>query len=145
MLKKIKEKFNNGVVIIIIGLLHTHFAFSESGLGIYSRKFFETHFYNIVEGIPNLHSMSKSDFELFGAFWFFYFGILLIILGLILFAYERNIGPIPIYFTISYLIFVLVGCYMIPASGMTYFMLPHAIFMIVYNYFRKGQKINVGT
>jgi len=33
----------------------------------------------------------------------------------------------------SYLIMVLLGCYMIPDSGMTRFMLPHALYMLISN------------
>ena len=56
--------------------------------------------------------------------------------GIIVHSIEKNKGIIPYSFTISYLIVVMIGCYMVPNSGMTFFMLPHAIYMLVRNYLK---------
>jgi len=67
----------------------------------------------------------------FAEIWFFYCGILLIPIGIFLNYVEKQNKQIPKSCTWSYLIVVLIGVYMIPFSGMTFFMLPHALFMLV--------------
>ena len=71
--------------------------------------------------------------ENFAAFWFFYFGLLLIPLGIILNHLEKTGAQIPQRFIITYLIIVLIGVFMIPLSGMTFLMLPHALLMLIQN------------
>lgn len=73
------------------------------------------------------------NYENFAAFWFFYFGILLIPIGILLNYVERENKVIPKSFLLAYLTVVLIGVYMIPFSGMTIFMLPHAVMMVVQN------------
>jgi len=66
----------------------------------------------------------------FAAFWFVYFGLALIPFGLLLNQFIQHIGYVPRQFIIAYLIIVLIGAYMIPFSGMTIIMLPHALCML---------------
>jgi len=134
---KILNKITNGILLIVIGIMHSHMAFSPDGLGNQFLKFSNTYFFNISSGLDELPAeIGKTNFETFAAFWFFYFGILLIPLGLLVHSIEKDGRILPHYFTVSYLIFVLLGCYMIPNSGMTIIMLPHAIYMLVRNYLR---------
>ncbi|WP_366511935.1 DUF6463 family protein [Maribacter sp.] len=70
------------------------------------------------------------NYENFAAFWFFYFGLLLIPIGILLGYVEKTSGQIPKSFIWAYLIVVLVGVYMIPFSGMTLLMLPHSLYML---------------
>ncbi len=139
-MKKIKEffdKITNGIVLIIIGLLHTHFTFSEGGFGKQFAVFSEKYFFTISKGMADLPAAAgKTDFETFSAFWFFYFGILIIPLGLLVNSFERRLKALPSSFTVSYLIVVLIGVYMIPNSGITIFMLPQAIYMLFSNYYK---------
>jgi hypothetical protein len=117
--------------------MHTQLAFSPDGFGLQFRKFTESYFFNISKGVNELPArVGVTDFESGTAFWFFYFGILLIPIGLLVHSFERKNKILPHSFTISYLIVVLVGCYMIPLSGMTFFMLPHAVFMAIQNFIR---------
>ena len=134
---KILNKITNGILLIVIGIMHSHMAFSPDGLGNQFLKFSNTYFFNISSGLDELPAeIGKTNFETFAAFWFFYFGILLIPLGLLVHSIEKDGRILPHYFTVSYLIFVLLGCYMIPNSGITIIMLPHAIYMLVRNYLR---------
>ncbi len=134
---KIINKVSNGILLIVIGIMHLKLAFSSNGFGNQFLKFSRTYYFNICSGLDELPpEIGKTNFVSFAAFLFFYFGILLILLGLLVHSIEKDNRPLPQYFTVSYLIFVLLGSYMIPNSGMTIIMLPHAIYMLVSNYLR---------
>lgn len=136
-MKHILSRITNGVLLIIIGLLHTKLVVSADGCGAQFSDFAKTNFFRICGGLNELPAAAgKTNFESFAAFWFFYFGILLIPLGLLVHAIERKYKVLPHSFTISYLVVVAIGAYMIPASGMTYIMLPHAVFMLAGNFYK---------
>ena len=131
---KIVKKITNGILLVIIGMMHTQFALSADGFGNQFREFSKSHFFYLFRDMANFRTVAdRAVFESFSAFWFFYFGILLIPLGLLVHSIEKKYKILPHSFTISYLIVVMIGCYMVPESGMTYFMLPHAIYMLVSN------------
>jgi len=137
---KIIKKITNGLILVIIGLLHTQYALSSFGKQFL--EFSKSYFYKISNGTDELPALvGKTNFETFAAFWFFYFGIFIIPLGLLVHSIEKDGKILPHTFSISYLIVVLIGCYMVPSSGMTFFMLPHAIYMLVRNYL-KARKVN---
>jgi hypothetical protein len=143
---KILKKITNGILLVIIGIMHTLFALSTDGFGNQFQEFSKTYFFEVSKGVNELPAVAgNTNFEIFAAFWFFYFGILIIPLGLLVHSMEKRYKILPHSFTISYLIVVLIGCYMVPESGMTYFMLPHAIYMLVSNYIkvRKMQLLNL--
>ena len=135
---KIFKKITNGIILIIIALFHTSLAISPEGGG---RQFFDaakSYFFCISGGRDELPiEPGKTNLEMLTFFWFFYFGLLLIPIGLLIHSIERNKGILPYSFTVSYLIFVLIGSYMIPNSGMTILMLPHAIYMLIINCVKK--------
>ena len=134
---KILKKITNGILLIVIGLLHTRLAISPDGFGKQLGNFSESFFFKISEGINELPAATgKTNFETFAAFWFFYFGIFIIPLGLLVHSIEKANRTLPHYFTIAYLIVVLIGVYMVPNSGMTFIMLPHAIYMLISNYLK---------
>jgi hypothetical protein len=134
---KILKKITNGILLVIIGIMHTQFALSAEAFGKQFQEFSNSYFFKISEGTKELSAMaSPTSFEHHAAFWFFYFGILIIPLGLLVHSIEKSNKTLPLSFTISYLIIVLIGCYMIPRSGMTFFMLPQAIYMLVSNYLK---------
>jgi hypothetical protein len=136
-MKNFLNKITNGILLIIIGLLHTKLVVSADGCGAQFSNFAKTNFFRICGGLNELPAApGKTNFEAFAAFWFFYFGILIIPLGLLVHAIERKYKVLPHGFTISYLVVVLVGAYMIPASGMTYIMLPHAVYMLATNFYK---------
>lgn len=138
--EKFRRVITNGVLLIAIGLLHTQFALSYDGFGWQFKAFAEQHFFEISKGgaqLP-LSSLSKQEMEAACAFWFFYFGILLIPMGLLVHAIEREARRLPVSFVATYMLVVLIGCYMMPNSGMTFIMLPHAIYMWFTN--RKGDQ-----
>lgn len=70
------------------------------------------------------------NYEYFAAFWFFYFGLLLVPLGIVVHYLEATTGQLPKAFVWTYLMVVIVGVYMIPFSGMAFFMFPHAVYML---------------
>jgi hypothetical protein len=131
---KLLKYITNGIALIFIGIMHTQLVISSSGFGNQFHHFYESHFFKISEGMAELPAASGvTDFEYFAAFWFFYFGIMIIPLGILVHSIERKKGILPLAFTLSYLIVVVIGSYMIPNSGMTFFMLPHAVFMLGYS------------
>lgn len=143
---KILKKITNGILIVIIGMMHTQFALSADGFGKQFSEFSKSYFFYLFSDMEKLRAGAGRElFESFSAFWFFYFGILLIPLGLLIHSIERRYKILPHSFTISYLIFVMIGCYMMPESGMTFFMLPHAVYMLVSNCIkiRKMQLLNL--
>lgn len=142
---KVIRKITNGIILIIIGIMHTQFCLSTDVFGKQFQEFSRSGFYNISEGTKSFSAdsgMSISVFEIHAAFWFFYFGLLLFPIGLLVHSIEKNKNHLPSSFTVSYLIVVLIGVYMIPSSGMTFFMLPHAIFMLVVNHLRIRKGVN---
>jgi hypothetical protein len=141
---KIFNKITNGILLIIIGLLHTKLVVTADGFGTQFMNFSKTYFFRISGGLNELPAAAgKTNFETFAAFWFFYFGILIIPLGLLVHAIEKKNRVLPHSFTISYLIVVLIGVYMIPASGMTYIMLPHAVYMLIINFYKSKKTIEL--
>jgi len=139
-MKRILNKITNGILLIIIGLLHTKLVVSADGCGAQFSNFAKSNFFRICGGLNELPAATgKTNFEAFAAFWFFYFGILLIPLGLLVHSIEQKYTVLPHTFTISYLVVVLVGAYMIPASGMTYIMLPHSVFMLASNFYKSAK------
>jgi hypothetical protein len=123
-------KINNGKILVFLGVMHallavTPFAFGEQFAGFATSLFFK-----VSDGLlefPLFHG--EMNYANFAAFWFFYFGLLLIPVGILINYIEQKHGAIPYHFTLSYLIVVLVGVFMIPLSGMTALMLPHALYM----------------
>ncbi len=125
-------KITNGRILIFFGIIHpllgiSPFAFGEQFAG-FANKFF----FKISEGLWEFPLLNgQMNYENFAAFWFFYFGLLLIPLGILVHHVEKTNGQIPKNFIWAYLIVVIVGVFMIPFSGMTIFMLPHAIYMFM--------------
>ncbi|MDR3059241.1 MAG: DUF6463 family protein [Prevotella sp.] len=141
---KIFNIITNGILLIIIAVLHTSLAIEPNGGGKQFSKMAETNFYKVSSGAELLPidetKSSFADVEILAIFWFFYFGLLLIPLGLLVHSIERKGGILPLSFTVPYFLFVLVGSYMMPNSGMTFIMLPHAAYMLVINIIRNKKK-----
>ncbi len=124
-------KTSNGNILIFLGIIHallgvSPFAFGKQFLG-FSKKYF----FKISEGLlefPLLNGVM--NYENFAAFWFFYFGLLLIPIGILVNFVEKENGQLPPAFLKAYLVVVLIGVFMIPFSGMTFLMLPHALYML---------------
>ncbi len=135
---KLKKQITNGIALMFIGIMHTQLALSSGGFGKQMQRFSERLFFKVSNGMDELPAtVGVTNFENFAAFWFFYFGMMIIPLGILVHCLERRNIFLPFAFTLSYLIVVLIGVYMIPNSGMTYFMLPHAVFMLIYNVVKK--------
>jgi hypothetical protein len=120
-----KRKFTNGIVILIIALIHsalTPFFYSEQF------NFFSNQFFFIINGG---FAESQLNYETFAAFWCLFFGLIMLPLGVLLHEIEKKGIPIPRPFILAYLIVILIGVYMIPLSGMTFLMLPHVFFMLI--------------
>jgi hypothetical protein len=133
-------KITNGIALMVIGAMHTHFALTEA-FGAQFRVFSESAFFKISKGLDELPIQPGiSQTENFAAFWFFYFGLFLFPLGLLAHSIEKQKGSLPYSFTLSYLIMVLIGCYMVPNSGMTFIMLPHALFMLIWSAYKNKKK-----
>lgn len=125
-------KITNGKILFFTGVAHSLFGVTPFAFGTQFSGFASQFFFKISEGLfefPLLNgAMNYADFA---AFWFFYFGLLLIPLGILVHHIEKTSGDLPTAFTGSYLLLVLLGVYMIPFSGMTFFMLPHALYMFI--------------
>lgn len=118
-------KITNGKIVIAIGIIHTvltPFVYSKQ-----FSTFVKQFFFKINGGFME----PQINYETFAAFWCLYFGLILFPLGVLLDIVEkRNITP-PLGFILTYLIVILIGVYMIPYGGMTIFMLPHAVYMLI--------------
>jgi hypothetical protein len=113
-------KVSNGKIFLAFGVIHPLLGVSPFAFGKQFSEFANKLFFKI-------------NYENFAAFWFFYFGLLLIPIGFLVNFVEKEYGKIPERFLWSYLTVVMVGAFMIPFSGMTFLMLPHAIYMIYQN------------
>ena len=125
-------KITNGKILIGTGIAHATLATLPFGFGKQFSQFADTFFFKISDGLSEFPLLNgQMNYENFAAFWFFYFGILLIPLGILVNYIEKIKGQIPGSFIKAYLITVLLGVFMIPFSGMTFFMLPHAVYMFM--------------
>ena len=125
-------KLTNGKILVFFGLMHSLLGVSPFAFGSQFQGFAKRYFFKISEGLLEFPLLNgEMNMETFAAFWFFYFGILLIPLGILVHYVELVNRTIPKSFLWSYLIVILIGVYMIPFSGMTLFMLPHALFMLL--------------
>lgn len=125
-------RITNGKIIVFIGVIHTICAVSPFVFGRQFAGFARHWFFRINDGFLDMSSAmsGRTDYETFAAFWCFCFGIFLFPLGILLESVEKSGSRIPAPFLWSYLVAILVGAYMIPAGGLTVFMLPHVIYML---------------
>jgi hypothetical protein len=118
-------KITNGKIIIAVGIIHT----ALTPL-VYAEQFksFANHlFFKINNGFME----TQVNYETFAAFWCLYFGLTLFPLGVLLDSIEKKNVPIPMSFIVTYFVIILIGVYMIPWGGMTIFMLPHVLYMLI--------------
>jgi hypothetical protein len=121
------NKITNGKTIIIIGVIHTVLT------PIYYAKQFQNFTCQCFFKINNGFMETQMNYETFAAFWCLFFGLILFPLGILLNSIENRNLQIPGSFILSYLIVILLGSYMIPLGGMTIFMLPHVVYMLIKN------------
>lgn len=133
-------KLSNGKIIAATGILHVLFGLTPLAFYQQAIEFSRSFFFNISNGLWEFPLFNGTmNFENFAVFWFLYFGLLLIPLGILLHVVEEQSKGVPKAFIYSYLALILAGIYMIPFSGMTFFMLPHALYML-FNSRRKTQR-----
>lgn len=122
----------HGNILIITGSIHSIFGVLPISFGKQFSSFSKQYFFKISDGLSEFPLLSgKMNYENFAAFWFFYFGLLIIPLGILVKHLEKESKQIPFSFVLAYLTVALVGVYMIPFSGMTLFILPHALYMFI--------------
>ena len=127
-------KITNGNILIFTGIMHSLFGITPFAFGKQFASFSSSFFFKISEGLSEFPLLNGvMNYENFAAFWFFYFGLLVIPIGFLFNFIESENKVLSMQFVTSYLIVVLLGVFMIPFSGMTLFMLPHALFMFIQN------------
>ncbi len=125
-------KLSNGKILFYTGIAHFLLGISPFAFGLQFSGFADKFFFKVSVGLFEFPLLKgQMNYENFAAFWFVYFGLLLIPIGFLVDYIEKATGNIPNKFVWSYLVVVLVGVYMIPFSGMTLLMLPHAIYMAI--------------
>lgn len=126
------KEITNGKIFIFFGIIHSLLGISPFAFGKQFAGFADKFFFKISEGLSEFPLLNgQMNYENFAAFWFFYFGLLLIPLGFLVESIEKKNEQIPKNFIWAYLIVVLVGVFMIPFSGMTFLMLPHAVYIFI--------------
>jgi len=127
-------KITNGKFLIYTGIAHILLGISPFAFGKQFLAFSEKYFFKISDGLSEFPLLNgEMNYENFSAFWFVYFGVLFIPLGYLLDYIETENKIIPKKFIWSYLIFNLIGSYMIPFSGMLLLTLPHSLYMLLKN------------
>ncbi|MDX2471420.1 MAG: DUF6463 family protein [SAR324 cluster bacterium] len=117
--------------MIILGVSHVLLGVTPFAFGKQMALFAEVYFFQISQGLGEFPLLNGvMNYENFAAFWFVYFGMLMVPLGLLLDYLEGLNLTIPKGFIWSYLGVTLIGVYMIPFSGMTLLMLPHSLYML---------------
>jgi uncharacterized membrane protein HdeD (DUF308 family) len=117
----------SGTFLTLTGVIHTIYAFFIGK---------ETYWGMLKDGLFNL---SGENYEQDFAFWFLVCGIILIFWGQTLQLYiEREQKPAPQSLGYSLLIFTLVGCFIMPASGFWLF-LPQALIIVFSNRRQTGR------
>ncbi|UII76247.1 DUF6463 family protein [Flagellimonas sp. HMM57] len=130
----------NGKILIFLGIAHTLLGISPFAFGKQFEGFADKFFFKVSNGLFEFPLLNgQMNYENFSAFWFVYYGLLLIPLGILVSYIEEKSGQIPKNFILTYLIIVLIGVFMIPFSGMTFLMLPHAIYMLFQRCKLKGE------
>lgn len=124
-------RIQQGQVFISLGVLHTCLALSPWAFGDQFARFAKQGGFNVSDGLLEFPIMDGDmNYENFASFWFFYFGLFLVLLGILVNHIEKRGVSLPRTFILGYLTLTGLGTYMIPLSGMTFLMLPHAIFML---------------
>ncbi|MGH1336092.1 MAG: DUF6463 family protein [Aureispira sp.] len=125
---------NNGKILLFFGTCHSLLAISPFAFGKQFAAFSSQFFFKISEGLFEFPLLQgQMNYENFAAFWFFYYGLLLLPLGILVKHLEDTNQALPKTFLQAYCIIVLLGVFMIPFSGMTFLMLPHALYMLYQN------------
>ncbi|NJC25627.1 DUF6463 family protein [Neolewinella antarctica] len=135
-------RLTNGKILAIVGVMHSLFGLTPFAFGKQFHGFSSRYFFMISDGLVEFPLLNgQMNYENFAGFWFVYFGLLLVPLGVLLNHIEVRDGQMPESFVWTYLIVVLIGVYMIPFSGMTVIMLPHALYMGYQVKFRNISKV----
>ena len=125
------KKIPHGNIFIFLGIIYAILGISPFAFGKQFYGFLDKCFFKISEGLFEFPIFNgQMNLENFAAF-IFYFSLLLIPLGILVNYIEKENKSIPSNFIWAYLIVVLIGPYMIPFSGMTIFMLPHSVYMLI--------------
>lgn len=112
--------------------MHTLLGISPWAFGRQFKNFATQYFFRISDGLFEFPLLNgQMNYENFASFWFVYFGLLLVPIGILINQLEKSNQAIPKSFIKAYLIVILIGVFMIPFSGMTFLLLPHAIFMLI--------------
>jgi hypothetical protein len=132
----------HGRLLMITGLIHALFGVSSAAFGKQFLVFSKTFFFNINPGLSGFPIMGGTlDYEVISAFFFFYAGPIWIVYGHALDHMEKSAGVIPGAHALGFLIYTLIGVYMVPFSGMTLFLLPQALYML----YRSGKATSHGV
>ncbi len=123
---------SNGKILVFLGGSHFLLGISPWAFGKQFSVFSQKLFFKISDGLLEFSLLNgQMNYEHFAAFWFVYFGLLLIPFGMAIDYIEKTSKFIPSALIYVYLLVTLVGVYMIPLSGMTFLMLPHALYMLI--------------
>lgn len=93
-----------GVWIVVVSILHTIFALLSVG-GVYKKMLSD----GLIGSVNNLESGLAA--------WFFLFGILMFVLGLMIYFYEKQALQIPKSIAFTLLGLTVLGAAIMPASG----------------------------
>ena len=99
----------NGKILIYTGVAHFLLGISPFAFGKQFYEFSKSAFYKISEGLlefPLLNGVM--NYENFAAFWFVYYGLLIIPIGILVNYIEKSTQKIPNNFIHSYLIITLI-------------------------------------
>ncbi len=114
------------------GVGHILLAILPGVFGDQFLQFSHSGFFNISSGAADFSFFGGSlNYEEFAAFWFFYAGPIMFIYGQVVDRIERSEGGVPSAIAKGFLVVSLIGAYMVPLSGMTFVLLPQAIWMVV--------------
>lgn len=105
-----------GWSVLGIGVIHTAFGFVFFG-EVFAPWFRDGIVNSLGEAAPPLRNI---------AFWFFFTGFVLMILGGMVEYVERRGMPLPVFLPWSLLAMAIVGCVLMPASGFWLLLVPVA-------------------
>jgi len=101
-----------GKIIIILGIIHSIFGFI----------FFRNIFPELVREM--LFNSIKYQLDRQTAFWFIYFGFATLIIGGLIDWIEHKNLELPSFLKWSFLAITLLGCFIMPISGIWLFFIP---------------------
>jgi len=120
----------HGRLLMATGVVHVLLAATPGVFGEQLLAFARRGFFNVSQGLAEFPLLGGAfDYEAFAAVWFFYAGPIMFLYGAALDEVERLQGYVSRRNAGYFIAVSAMGACMVPLSGMTFLLLPQAVYM----------------